>query len=242
MKKHILLLCFAALAAMSLTAQNSAFGIKGGPTLGVQKWNGFQQDPLIKYHAIAFIESADEEDQFSVFAQAVYHLKGSAIRNRNFFSPINGQFYRPPAQQFIFHNISLTLGAKRKYDFGVRNKMYYLFGIRGDYTLTTNLDKYRELNELNNSLFFPDEFFVRNWNYGVTLGGGFEFPFSDLVGGMLEFTVNPDFSYQYKQPQIPNVYDPYTGQTRALGERLIRNVTFEMTLGIRFMRIVEYID
>ena len=94
----------------------------------------------------------------------------------------------------------------------------------------------------NNSLFFPDEFFVRNWNYGVTLGGGFEFPFSDLVGGMLEFTVNPDFSYQYKQPQIPNVYDPYTGQTRALGERLIRNVTFEMTLGIRFMRIVEYID
>ena len=59
MKKHILLLCFAALAAMSLTAQNSAFGIKGGPTLGVQKWNGFQQDPLIKYHAIAFIESAD---------------------------------------------------------------------------------------------------------------------------------------------------------------------------------------
>lgn len=242
MAKTISLICLITGVVITINAQNSAFGLKGGPTLGIQKWNDFQQDPLIKYHGIAFIESADEENIFSIFAQAGVHLKGSAIRNRNFFSPINGQFYRPPAQQFIFYNLSVILGAKRKYDLGTRNKMYYLFGIRGDYTLKTNLDKYKEINELNNSLFFPDEFFVRKWNYGVTIGGGIELPFHRLVGGMLEFTVNPDFSYQYKQPPIANVYDPYTGQNRSLGERLIRNVTFEMTVGIRFLRIVEYID
>lgn len=225
-----------------VAAQNSAFGIKGGLTLGIQNWNNFQQDPLLKYHGILFIESADSEERFSLFAQGGYHLKGSAIRNRNFFSPINGQFYRPPAQEFIFKNISLTLGAKRKFEVGSKNRAFYLFGIRGDYTLGTNLSKYRELNELNNSLFFPDDAFVRKWNYGLTLGGGFELPFADLVGAVLEFTINPDFSFQYKQPRINNVYDPYTGQSRSISERTIRNVTFEVTLGIRLLRIVEYID
>lgn len=242
MKKAALFLSLLCVATFALQAQDSAFGLKGGMTLGIQKWNGFQQDPLIKYHLIAFIESADEEDRVSLFAQGGYHVKGSAIRHRNFFSPINGQYYRPPAQQFLFHNLSLTLGAKSKYDFGQNSKVYYLFGLRGDYTLKTNLDEYRELNELNHGLFFPDNFFVQKWNYGVTFGGGFQFAFSSLVGAILEFTVNPDLSYQYKQPSIPNVYDPYTGQTRTISERTIRNVTFELTLGIRLLRIVEYID
>lgn len=211
-------------------------------TLGVQKWNGFQQDPLLKYHGIAFVESADETAQFAIFAQGGYHLKGSAIRGRNFFNPINGQYTRPPALQFIFQNVSATatLGAKRKYDFGVNNKMYYLIGIRGDYTVGTNLEEYEEINQFSG--FFPFEQFVRKWNYGVTLGGGFEVPFTELIGGTLEFTVNPDFSAQYKQPAIPNIIDPFTGNNRTLPERTIRNLTFEVTLGIRFLRIVEYID
>ena len=59
---------------------------------------------------------------------------------------------------------------------------------------------------------------------------------------MIEFTVNPDFSLQYEQPAIPNVIDPITGQTRTLQERRIRNLTFEITVGARFLRKVEYID
>lgn len=227
--------------ALVLLAQGSAFGVKGGMTVGIQKWNGFQQDPLVKYHGIAFIESADESNNFSVFAQAGYHLKGSAIRNRNFFD-INGNAYRPPAQHFIFKNISLVLGGKRKYELGSTAKAYYLFGLRGDYTLGTNLDEYKEINEINRSLFFPDNNFVRKLNYGVTLGGGFEFPFGELIGGILEFTVNPDFSAQYRQPPINNVYDPFTMGTRSLPERTIRNITFEVTAGFRFLRKVEYVD
>ena len=225
-----------------MNGQSTAFGLKGGLTMGIQKWNSFDQDPLIKYHGIAFIESGDETAQFAVFAQAGYHLKGSAIRNRNFYNPINGNIYRPPAQQFIFKNVSLTLGAKRKYEVSDAAKAFYMFGLRGDYTVGTNLDKYKELNEFNNGLFFPDNFFVRKWNYGVTLGGGLEMAFSDLIGAVLEFTVNPDFSFQYKQQQIDNVRDPYTGQNRTIAERTIRNITFEVTAGFRFLRKVEYID
>lgn len=223
-------------------AQTTAFGIKGGMTMGIQKWNGFDQDPLVKYHGVAFVESGDETAQYALFSQLGYHAKGSALRNRNFFNPINGDIFRPPAQQFVFHNLSLTLGAKRKFDFGAITKGYYLFGLRGDYTLSTNLDEYKRINELNNSFFFPDNYFVRKLNYGLCLGGGWEFSFAELVGAVLEFTLNPDLSWQYRQPAIANVRDPFTGQNRTIPERTIRNLTFEVTAGFRFLRKVEYID
>jgi hypothetical protein len=119
-------------------------------------------------------------------------------------------------------------------------KAYYLFGLRGDYTLSTNLKEYEDINKFSG--FFPFEQFVRKVNYGVTLGGGFEFPFGSLVGSNLEFTINPDFSTQYKQPAINNIIDPWSGNNMTLSERTIRNITFEVTLGIRLIRLVEYID
>ena len=230
-----------ALIINGLCAQGTAFGIKGGLTLGIQKWNGFDQDPLFKYHGAISAESLDETAQFSIFAQAGYHLKGSALRNQN-FQDLNGQTFRLSAQEFIFKNVSVVLGGKRKYDLKDAMKGYYLFGLRGDYTVGTNLDDYKEANAFNGGLFYPDNGFVKKWNYGVTLGGGFEFAFGELVGALLEFTVNPDFSYQYKQPAIPNVRDPYTGQNRTIPERTIRNVTFEISAGFRLLRKVEYID
>ncbi len=242
MKKNILLFFLLALIINGLSAQSTTYGIKGGLTMAIQKWNGFQQDPLLKYHGAFFIENGDETTEFALFAQAGYHLKGSAIRNRNFFNPTSGQIFRPSAQQFIFKNTSLVLGAKRKYDFGLSGKVYYMFGLRGDYTLGTNLDEYTEANEQYNTLYFPIDYFVRKFNYGVTIGGGAQFSFGDLVGGLLEVTVNPDFSAQYKQPPIGNVYDPYTGQTRTISERTIRNLTFEVSLGFYFIRRVEYVD
>ncbi len=219
------------------------FGFKGGLTLGLQNWNGLEQDPLFKYHGIAFIESLDEaNDAFAIFVQAGYHLKGSAIRNRNFFNPISGNVYRPPAREFLFHNLSLTFGGKRKYPYGDA-KVYYLLGIRGEYTITTNLDAYQAFNEANPAYsIYPWPFFVNRFNYGVTVGGGVELSFGELMGGLLEFSVNPDFSYQYRQPAIPNVQNPYTGQTTTIPERLIRNISFELSLGLRFLRKVIYVD
>lgn len=225
-----------------IEAQSYAFGLKGGSTTGFQSWNNYDRDPLFSYHMIAFIESAPEGNEFAVFAQAGYHVKGSAIRNQNFFNPINGNITRPPATKFNFNNASLTLGGKQKYDLGVNSKMYYLFGLRGDYTISTNFDQYEAINTALQSLFYPDDAFVRRWNYGATVGGGLEFPLSDYVSALVELTVNPDFSRQYFQPPIPNVPDPFTGQNRTLRETEIRNTTFEITVGFRFLHEIEYID
>lgn len=237
---RLLLVVIALFAVLELEAQGFAWGLKGGMTLGVQNWNGFERDPLVKYHGILYIESLTEEAQFALFAQGGYHMKGSALRNRNFFNPNNNQFFRPPAFEFIFHNVSLTLGGKQKFPVSGDTKGYYLFGIRGDYTVDTNLEKFDPIN----FGFFPTESgdFVRKINYGVTLGGGLEVPFSELVGAVVELSVNPDFSFQYTQPEIQNVIDPYTGNSRTLGERRIRNLTFEITVGFRFLRKIEYID
>ncbi|MCB0641582.1 MAG: hypothetical protein KDC44_08080 [Phaeodactylibacter sp.] len=222
--------------------QSSAFGVKGGLTVGIQQWNNIDQDPLFKYHGILFIESYDEEENLSsVFAQVGYHIKGSALRNTR-FNLQNGNIYSLPTKEFQFRNISLTLGAKKKFQLGAGSaRHYYLIGIRGDYTVNTNLSDYEDANQVFFSFLRSDNW-VQKFTYGVTAGGGMEFPFSDYVGGVLEFTVNPDLSRQYRQPPL-TVTDPYNfPNTRNLGERLINNITLEVTLGIRFLRVVEYID
>jgi len=247
MRKIVLLYLLLAAATFSQGQGGFAFGVKGGPTIGLQQWEGFEQDPLFKYHGIAFIESLTEENAFAVCAQLGYHLKGSAFRGR-LIETYNGQPFRPAAQEFIFKNLSLMAGAKQKFPLGganANNKVYYLLGVRLDYTLGTNLDKYLPLIEANPTwASFPidDKQLIREINYGISLGGGVEIPFSELVGVLLEFTVNPDFSYQYEQPELRNVTDPYTGNSRDLPERRIRNLTFELTAGFRFLRKVEYID
>jgi hypothetical protein len=224
-------------------AQGFAFGVKGGLTLGVQDWNGFEQDPLFRYHGIVFIESLTEDTGLTLFAQAGYHVKGSAIRNQIAVGIINSnQVFRLPPTTFEFENISLTAGVKKKYDIGGNKKTYYLFGVRGDYTLGTNLEQYEFFSQFYNTLIYPINGFVQKFNYGATIGGGFEFPLGELIGATLEFTINPDFSYQYRQPQINAVYNPYTGNNGSISERLIRNITIEATAGFRFLRKIEYVD
>jgi hypothetical protein len=247
MKRTLLFLsvCFC-LALTDLSAQGFAFGVKGGLTIGIQNWEGFEMDPLFKYHGIFFLESISEEDRFALYSQLGFHQKGSALRNRMVFNNINGQPFRPPAREFIFNNISLGVGAKQKFEFGGENsKAYYLLGVRADYTADTNLDEYTRFIEANPSFaIYPidDTQFIREFNYGITVGGGIEFALSEFIGTLIEFTVNPDFSLQYEQPEIPFIQDPWTGNTRSIPQRRIRNLTFEVTAGFRFLRKVEYID
>lgn len=238
----ILIISICMINTARVASQSYAFGVKGGLTIGLQQWDGFERDPLFKYHGIAFIESAPEDNKFAVFAQAGYHPRGSAIRGGYYSNPFNsGQLERAPTQEFIFRNIGLTLGGKQKYDLGSGNgKVYYLIGVRGEYTFSTNLKEYEDVNRIFPIYPYPE--LVNEFNYGVTAGGGFELNLSEFISGLLEFTVSPDFSRQYVQPPIVNVRDPFTGQNRTISETIIRNISFEVSLGFRFLRKIEYID
>lgn len=240
--KYLLTICLSLLFLIPAGAQGFAYGVKGGLTIGTQRWdNSLSRDPLFAYHGIAFVESAVEDNSTGIFAQLGYHVKGSAIRQFATTVQTNQGLIDIPARQngFEFNNISLTLGGKKKYEVG-NNYAYYMLGIRGDYTAFTNLDEYELINQ--SFPIYPFEEGVRRFNYGVTVGGGMEFPIGEYISGLLEFTVNPDFSRQYEQPQLDNVTNPTTGETRTIRERRITNNTFELSLGLRFLRLVEYID
>ncbi len=242
-KLHRILIYFLLLTPLISNAQSYAFGLKSGLTAGIQQWDNFGHDPLYKIPAILFIESADN-DAGSVFAEFGYHVKGAANRPRQstVYQDYQGNLvtYHPSVIEYKFYNLSLTLGFKKKYPSGP-NFAYWLLGVRGDYTLKTNFNEFTEINK--SFFFYPDDAFVNKWNYGMTIGGGYEFPFSEFMRGIIEFTVNPDLSNQYRQPPLNNlinVNDP--GQTYNVPERRISNITLELTLGIRFLNKVEYID
>lgn len=245
MLRNTLLILTLLVSCQMAQGQSFAFGLKGGLTIGTQKWgNSFERDALFRYHGIAFIETLPDGNNFALFAQAGYHVKGSSIRTN--YTTLDGN-RRQLVTPFAFNNISATLGGKKKFDVGRGDmRLFYMFGIRGDYNVSTDLGP-QELIADNPFLaqIYPIEGFVNNFTYGATVGGGVEVPLGELVGMSLEFTINPDFSNQYNQPQIENVIDPNPNSTRStftIPERQIRNLTFEVTAGFRFLRIVEYID
>lgn len=238
MKKITLLALFTCTFIFAQAQGGSAFGVKGGFTIGTQKWNNLDQGPLFSWHGAAYIESLAEGNAFALIAQLGYHNRGSARRNQRIFTQ-NSNFFTLN-QSFEFNNISLMVGAKQKYDFKSNSKVYYLLGLRGEYTISDNLSDYADFCPG----FYPIEGFRRDLNFGLTAGGGFEFMFSELFGGFLEFNVMPDLTAQYRQPEIgfvANCFNP-NGNPVTIGERTIRNLSFEISLGIRLLRIVEYID
>lgn len=245
MKRTLLPAFFTLLAAIGLhlNAQSTAYIINAGPTVGIQKWdNSFDREPLFKYHVALGIESVDnEEDRGSLFAQLGYHVKGSANRF-TFFQQGGG--VQTFSEEFRFNNISLLLGAKGKNPIGLtgRGRYFYFGGIRGDYTLNTNIDNLADRNPFL-ALYYPQIGFVNRWMFGLSVGGGLEFKLSELVGGQLMLSVNPDVTNQYNQPTIPNVIDPFNpGQSTSISQRRIRNTTLELSVGLRLLRKVEYVD
>ncbi|MFK7806239.1 MAG: outer membrane beta-barrel protein [Saprospiraceae bacterium] len=227
------------------------FGVKGGVNAGFQKWNNVDKDPLFSYQAVAFIESLPTDGKFSVFAQSGYHVRGSAVRVQ--FFDTNGNLTSRTTDKYKFNNISLSLGAKQRFEVGTNTFAYYMLGIRGEYTLSTNLCNYMDIREngyRNAERTCPiDGFddFTRDWNYGMILGGGIDFEFAERVGMLIELSVNPDISNQYSQQQnVPRLIDNGFGSTNSNNntypEQLVRNTTLELSVGIRLLRLVEYID
>jgi hypothetical protein len=225
----LLLFCFGLTPCF---AQSYAFGVKGGPSLTIQKWNGFGgREPLIRYHGIAYIESHNEQSNSALFAQAGYHIRGSALRFYAYYDPLSMRNFNARSSDMEFHNISLSVGAKRKYVFGAGNA-YYLIGLRGEYTIDTKLDGFLNTYEgLENKVLF-----------GVLFGGGYELPFSRFVSGILEFSISPDFSKQIYLPPQATGYTDLNGDEIILREQNVSNVSIEVSVGLRFLREITYYD
>jgi hypothetical protein len=84
---------------------------------------------------------------------------------------------------------------------------------------------------------------MNRWMFGLSLGGGMEFKLGELVGGQLKLSLHPDLTLQYNQPSLENVLNPYSpGTTTTIPERRIRNNALELSVGIRLLRKVVYVD
>jgi hypothetical protein len=223
-------------------SQSYYFGIKGGPSVGYQKWETYNQSVLLTYHVYTFWESYSEDNPLNaLYANFGYHNRGSALRGSGFVYA--GEYFRMPTQKFIFSNLSLALGAKRRQNLTRKMNSFYAFGLRADYNIHNNLREYAKINSYISSPYFPVNAYVNKFTYGAQVAGGIELVFSELLEGIFEISVNPDLSNQYDQPELYGVYNPYEpSNTITLPRRRIKNTTVEITFGLRFMRKVIYID
>jgi len=219
-------------------SQSYWFGPKLGGAMSFQSWgNGtsgtsLNRDPLFSINGDIIVESYDEFKKGALYASLGYHTRGSSIQ---FISFNNPSFLR---QGYKFNNVVLELGAKRSLNLSKDFDPYFIIGIRGEYTLSTNL---KNLEFIGNP-YTPNEVFVRKFNYGVTAGGGFEMEMSEFSNVFFEFAIQPDLSFQYEAPPR-TVIDPFqTGQTVNLPLERVRNLSLELKVGVKFLRKVEYID
>ncbi len=232
MKKFLLLVFISFICSADLLAQGFYFGPKAGITMATQRWEAYSsRRPLMNIHADLFIESYNPNAAGSFYAQLGYHTRGSSIR---FFNNLNLETL---TQGYKFQNISLVVGAKSPFDLGHRNTYFYAVGIRGEYTVRTNLEEFLSLSTTS---FYPLDQFVRKFLYGINLSGGIVFSRREFVQPFLEFSIQPDLSPQYDQYFDIQTTNPWTGQLQTIRANKIRNVSFEVTMAVKFLRKVIY--
>lgn len=221
----------------SVNAQSYWFGAKGGLGYNNQSWgNGgtgvtFNRNPLFSFNGDIFVESYDELKKGALYAQFGFHTRGSGLRFFNQFNDFN------TVVKYKFHNLVLELGAKKTLNLGKEVEPYFIMAVRGEYTIGNNLGNFNSLVSI------VDPKFIRKFNYGVTIGGGFEMVMSELSNVFLEFSVQPDFSFQYEQFPIDNILSPWGGnQYISLPLTQVKNLSIEAKVGVKFLRKVEYID
>lgn len=217
-------------------AQSFWFGPYFGPGLGTQRWNSYERLPAFTYHFGAFIESYDEDNEMnSLFASLGYHQRGSSLRTR--YNIIGTNNFLTQNNTFLFNNIVLVLGAKRQFNTDRLSNFYYSFGIRAEYNLSTNLDKYQNFG----TLYFPTNDFVRKLTGGIKFAGGYDFRFSELFGGYVQLSIDPDFFNQYNKNFANEAINPlFPTNTITIPPQEIKNISIELTLGIKFLRKVVY--
>ncbi|MBN8678455.1 MAG: hypothetical protein J0M29_09535 [Chitinophagales bacterium] len=242
-----LLLCFLVciLSHGLVEAQSTAYVFQFGPTAGLQKWdNSSGREPLFQYHGAISMEGINNEDpRGSFYMQLGYHVKGSATRYR-FFNINSGAPSGTATERFKFNNFSLAIGFKQRFKENSIGtvRYFYMGGLRGDYTYSTNIDELAERNSCNPG-YYPFMVGVQRWMGGFTVGGGIELDFSELVGAQVQLTVNPDVTPQYRSNAVNNVIDTcFNGPNFSIPERRIRNTTVELSIGLRLLRKVVVVD
>ena len=229
----LLLLC----PFLTLEAQTgTAFGIKGGLTLGNQNWNGSERELLPAYHGALTMESVNDSISLSFFGQVGYHVKGSAIRFRGYQHPVTLQWIPGRTERYPFTQVSVVGGLKNRHEVGMFDAFYYL-GIRVDYLLD-----YQVLNAHANNSGFDQ--YVNKVTYGVNIGGGIEYEFSNFPAAIfLDLSFQPDLGRQIFLPGGQVFYiDRFTNQQIAYPEQKVLNRTIELALGVKFIRRVEWVD
>lgn len=234
MKKLCFVLILFSFSSLDLASQSFYFGPKGGLTIGTQKWQAYSnRRPLLNIHADIFIESYSPENKGSFYTQLGYHTRGSSIR---FINTLNLNSF---TQGYSFNNLSLILGVKSPVKGLSKSYPNYFYGVgvRAEYTLFTNLEEFLGTASAN---FYPLDQFVRKFMYGINISGGILFDRREFVQPFIEFSLQPDLSPQYDQYFDLTTTNPWTGQPQIIRANKIRNVSFEVSFAVKFLRKVIY--
>jgi len=219
--KKIFILIIGLLSILDLQAQDNAYGLLGGLTVGTQRWNGFDRDPLLTWNARGFYESI-LNDGLSVPIEFGYHNRGSALLQQGFVSGTNqliSQNYR-----MRIGNLSVLGAAKKIYKLKDNMEAYAKLGVRLEYSVTDSFEVFEQYTDA-----------IQPFNYGFTLGGGFHFgPVDGPTQFVLDFQISPDFSQQIYAP-AGTLINRFTGQPVSFSEQKVTNISIEISLGIRFV-------
>jgi Outer membrane protein beta-barrel domain len=220
--------------------QSYYWGVKGGPTVATQAWNGQEgRDPLISYQGDVFYETFSEDGGGAFFVSGGLHVRGSKIVTRaSSYVTTTGTTVSYPSSSisFQFRNLTVLLGIK-KYFKSKMKTLFYDFGLRGEYNISNNLTDYSSTYGSYYSLYFPTKENVNKFVYGLTIGGGIDFPINEKLSSFLEIGINQDISRQYFRNVIPDSRSNYS-----IPEQSIRNFSIDITFGFKFFRKIVYYD
>lgn len=208
-------------------SQSMYFGLKGGPTISYQQWNGYQKsNPLLALHIMAHLESYGQGSSF--FLNAGYNPKGRGLRFNDYVSLITGRVVNGGYSRILFKNAELVAGVKKYNNLNDNFEWFYSFGVRGSYTFGT---EFGEISYLNTNG-------IRKWNYGVSAGGGIRLVSNEFVRPLLHISFSPDLSQQILIP--PQELETPSGNRYTLPKQEIRNISLEIGITLQFLRKVIY--
>jgi len=216
------------LSILDVQAQDNAYGLMGGLTVGTQRWNGFDRDPLLSWNARGFYESI-LSDELTIPIEFGYHNRGSAVLQQGIVLG-SGQFVSQYYKMRV-GNLSVLGAAKKIYKIKDNTEAYAKLGVRLEYTVTDSFEIFEQYTDA-----------IQPFNYGFTVGGGLHFgPADGPVQFVLDFQVSPDFSQQIYSPP-GSVYNRFTQQFVPVSEQKVINLSLEISLGIRFVNKYYYED